>query len=110
MATTKKDIQHIIDIITRWVGKNYGSQEADDPSWNITALAREIYNNRFTIYDDIAKDYVEADAKMVAEKMGVKDRDVIAHAIDEYMVSEAYTATDEEALRYFIQEELDRAQ
>lgn len=25
--------------ITKWVGRNYGTQEADDPSWNIEGLA-----------------------------------------------------------------------
>lgn len=33
----QKDIQ---EIITKWVGRNYGSQEVEDPSWNITALSR----------------------------------------------------------------------
>lgn len=33
----QKDIQKIIE---QWVGRNYGTQEMDDPSWNIKALSR----------------------------------------------------------------------
>lgn len=29
----------IKDSIRHWVGKNFGSQELDDPSWNIEALS-----------------------------------------------------------------------
>lgn len=36
-----KDLQEqIVKSIEKWVGRNYGSQEVEDPSWNITALAR----------------------------------------------------------------------
>lgn len=33
----QKDIQ---EIITKWVGRNFGTQEMDDPSWDIKALSR----------------------------------------------------------------------
>lgn len=32
-------------IILNWVGHNYGSQEMDDPSWNVKALARTLADN-----------------------------------------------------------------
>lgn len=35
--TTTKDF--IYDTIKHWVGKNFGSQEADDPSWDIDSLS-----------------------------------------------------------------------
>ena len=34
--------QQIKEIISNWVGENFGSQEKDDPSWNIDLLAKEI--------------------------------------------------------------------
>ena len=47
MTTTTNDLQTFLSKkIYHWVGKNFGSQEADDPSWNINELsnylAREI--------------------------------------------------------------------
>lgn len=33
----QKDIQ---EIITKWVGRNFGTQEMDDPVWDIKALSR----------------------------------------------------------------------
>lgn len=47
MTTTTNDLQTFLSKkIYHWVGKNFGSQEADDPSWNIDELsnylAREI--------------------------------------------------------------------
>ena len=32
--------EFITTTIKQWVGRNFGSQELDDPSWNIEALAR----------------------------------------------------------------------
>lgn len=32
--------QELEKIIKEWVGRNFGSQEVEDPSWDITALAR----------------------------------------------------------------------
>lgn len=33
---------YIRDNIRHWVGKNFGSQELEDPSWDINALARHL--------------------------------------------------------------------
>lgn len=32
----------LVDIITKWVGKNYGTQEAEDPCYSLEALADEL--------------------------------------------------------------------
>ena len=34
--------EKIEQIIKSWVARNYGESEAEDPSWNISDLAREI--------------------------------------------------------------------
>lgn len=41
MTTTTNDLQEFLSkTIYHWVGRNFGSQEADDPSWNIEALSK----------------------------------------------------------------------
>ena len=41
--------------IYHWVGKNFGTQEADDPSWDIKTLseylAKEVYKKNFAVKD-----------------------------------------------------------
>ena len=34
--------KQIKESIKKWVGRNYGTQEVEDPSWNISALSRQI--------------------------------------------------------------------
>lgn len=34
--------QIIQDIIYNWVNENYGSEEAENPSWNISTLSKHI--------------------------------------------------------------------
>jgi len=34
--------RQIEKIIYKWVGESYGTQEADDPSWNVGLLSKEI--------------------------------------------------------------------
>lgn len=51
MTTTTNNLQTFLSKkIYHWVGKNFGSQEADDPSWNIeelsTYLAKELDKNK----------------------------------------------------------------
>lgn len=41
MTTTINDLQDFLSKkIYHWVGRNFGSQEADDPSWNIDDLSK----------------------------------------------------------------------
>lgn len=34
--------KRVKESIKKWVGRNYGTQEVEDPSWNISALSRQI--------------------------------------------------------------------
>ena len=43
----------IKDNIYHWVGKNFGSQEADDPSWNIEALSEYLTKKLYKEYDKL---------------------------------------------------------
>ena len=51
MTTTTNDLQDFLrKKIYHWVGRNFGSQEADEPSWNIDELsaylAKELDKNK----------------------------------------------------------------
>lgn len=79
MTTAKQDLQTFLSKkIYHWVGKNFGSQEANEPSWNIDELsyylARELDKNKESIVK--MKDYeltvlfrTELDAKQEIKKI-----------------------------------------
>ena len=47
----------IKDNIYHWVGKNFGSQEAEDPSWNIEALSEYLTKKLYKEYGTPCKKY-----------------------------------------------------
>ena len=53
-------------IIREWVKKNYGEAEADNPSWDIHALAEEICKEKYTIHTYVQKEYDMEDIDDVA--------------------------------------------
>ena len=94
-------------IIYKWVADNFGKSEADDPSWDIKALAEEISKHKHEIYNEVEHDYLAEDCDMVASDMGVKLTDQEREAIvAEYMDSEAYVDAHVEDWQWFIKQEL----
>ena len=68
----KEEIEKLIyDAIYKWVAKNFGESEAEDPSWSIEALAHDLTNAPliFDIYKTIEREYLRDDCDMVAEGM-----------------------------------------
>lgn len=70
------------EAISEWVGKTYGAQEAEDPSWSIEALADHLSKsdinpdelNAYTknmVYDQLREHYLEEDIEQVAEQRGM---------------------------------------
>ena len=59
-------------IIYNWVGKNFGTQEAEDPSWSIEELAKEIAKYKYEIHSLVQEEYDLEDIDLQAERMGVK--------------------------------------
>lgn len=60
------------DIIHKWVADNFGQSEADDPSWNIEALAKHLSESNIhpdelsamtksRVYNALDQHYVEED-------------------------------------------------
>ena len=106
----KEEIEKLIyDAIYKWVAKNFGESEAEDPSWSIEALAHDLTNAPliFDIYKTIEREYLRDDCDMVAEGMDVKltdkEREIV---VDEFMNSEAYVDAHAEDWQWFIKQEL----
>lgn len=95
----------ITKIIYDWGGENFGTQEAEDPSWDIHALAEEIAKHKYEIYHDIERQYLTEDCEMVAENNAIelteKEKQII---VDEYMNSEAYVDCHAEDWLWFIKQ------
>lgn len=88
----------------KWVGENFGTQEAEDPSWSIEALAHDLaiefmeLDERSKIIN-ITDDFLE-----VAEDNGIdlKKRDAESIA-RKYRFSEGYCRRDDEDIKDFIE-------
>lgn len=106
------------NIIYSWVEQNFGPHEAQDPSWNIEALADHLSDSdidpdelsamtKTECYRAVERHYLEEDCDTAAEDMGVeltdKERSVV---VDEFMNSEAYVGAHAEDWEWFIKQEL----
>lgn len=70
------------DAIYEWVADNFGQSEADDPSWNIEALADHLSksdinpdelnaNTKWLVYDKLREWNLEQDIDQIAESKGL---------------------------------------
>lgn len=110
------------EAIIEWVGKNYGTQEAEDPSWDIEALADHLSKsdikpdelNAYTksvVYSTLDQSYVEEDVADYAERMGVKlTEQQIGNVADNIRNSEWYCSINPEDMEYYIREELKKGE
>lgn len=92
------------EIIYEWVKRYFGQSEADDPSWNIEALAEELNKHLPGLFHYCNFLSLREDIKRVAEQnldldLTDKELDIIA---DDYQYSEAYCSPDTESIEYFI--------
>lgn len=69
--------------IRKWVGKNYGTQEMEDPSWDIKALADYLSHididtdelnsiTKNSVYDELRTHYLREDIESIADERGYK--------------------------------------
>ena len=110
------------DIIYKWVGENFGTQEAEDPSWDIKALADHLSKsdidpdelNAYTksnVYSKVEQSYLEEDVENYAKDHDYKLTDQQVGAIAEKIrFSEWYCSIDPEDLDYYINEELKKGE
>ena len=92
-----------------WVKDNFGEQEANEPSWNIEALAAEIARHSHDLYTYIETEYVREDVKYVAEDYmeTTLNKEQLEYAVSEYMDCDGYRSMSDEKIedmKYFIEE------
>lgn len=92
------------NIIYNWVKDNFGESEADDPSWDINALATELNNHFYELYQKQEKEYIREDIEYVAKEimnteLTEKQKNT---AVEKYYYSEAYGSADNESIEYYI--------
>lgn len=84
------------DIIYKWVAENFGQSEADDPSWNIEALADHLSktdikpdelnaNTQWLVYDKLKEHFLEDDIEQLAKDKGLTfTKDEVARIKHQY--------------------------
>lgn len=84
------------EAIYEWVGKTYGTQEADDPSWSIEALADHLSktdikpdelnaSTKVQVYDQLKEHYLDEDIEQLAEdKELIFTKDEVARIKHQY--------------------------
>lgn len=88
----------------RWVKDNFGQGEADDPSWSIKALAKDLADEYWKIQERVERDNIKEDIKYVADNNEIElTEQELADIADDYRYSEAYCAMDEDSILYFIE-------
>ena len=58
--------EKLVKIIEKWVGENFGSQEVEDPSWNIEDLATKIAQNGYSLFKIMEREFIKEDINDIA--------------------------------------------
>lgn len=110
------------EAIYEWVAENFGQSEADDPSWNIEALADHLSKtdikpdelNAYTkssVYSALDQHYVEEDVADYAERMGYKlTEQQIGYVADRIRNSDWYCSIGAEDMEWYIKQELKKGE
>lgn len=107
--------------IKKWVADNFGQSEADDPSWDIKALADHLRHsdidpdelNAYTqcnVYGTLDQRYVEEDVEYYARHHDYKLTDKqIGTVASEIRDSDWYCSVGPEEMEWYIKRELEIA-
>ena len=110
------------DAIYNWVKDNFGESEADDPSWDIKALADHLSKsdidpdelNAYTqsnVYWKLDQHYIEEDVETYAENNNYKLTDQqIRNVADNIRNSDWYCSINAEDMEWYIRRELEEKQ
>lgn len=110
------------DIIHKWVADNFGTQEAEDPSWNIEALADHLSKSdidpdelsaltKSRVYNALDQHYVEEDVEEYANDHGYKlNEQQIGHVADRIRNSDWYCSISAEDMEWYIKQELKKGE
>lgn len=106
------------DIIYKWVADNFGTQEAEDPSWNIEALAKHLSESdidpdelsamtKSRVYGALEQHYVEEDVERYANDHGYKlTEQQVGYVADRIRNSDWYCSISAEDMEWYIKQEL----
>ena len=111
------------DIIYKWVADNFGQSEADDPSWNIEALAKHLSESNINpdelsamtksrVYKALDQHYVEQEVEEYAIGKGIKMTDQqIENVADRIRHSDWYCSIiSAEDMEWYIKQELKKGE
>lgn len=93
--------------IYEWVRQNYGKSEAEDPSWSIKAMAKDLahWTMKYDIYRAVEREYLREDCRSVAEEYNIDLTDEQVEAVvNEYIDCEAYVDRHTEDWVYWIKQ------
>lgn len=91
-------------IIYEWVKTNFGENEADDPSWDIEALAEELAKHQHELYWQQELEYLKEDVEYYADEHGYKPltEQQKYDVADKIRNSEWYCSINPEDMEFYI--------
>ena len=116
----------IYTIIYNWVADNFGTSEAEEPSWDIHALADELNKHFHELYWQQELEYLKEDVEEYIDGLDVYDkRDLfggldnhewklteqqVYNVADKIRNSEWYCSINPEDIEYYAREELKKGE
>ena len=110
------------EAIYEWVAENFGQSEADDPSWNIEALADHLSKTdikpdelnaytKISVYSALDQHYVEEDVEKYANDHGYKlTEQQVGYVADRIRNSDQYCSISAEDMEWYIRRELEKGE
>lgn len=98
-------------IIYEWVKKNFGESEANDPSWSIVELAKELEKHFHELYWQQELEYLKEDVENFIDGLNeyeLTEQQMYAVA-DRIRNSEWYCSINPEDMEYYIKDVLERS-
>lgn len=92
-----------------WVKENFGESEAEDPSWNIDALADRLTKAEliYDIYQRVDMGFLKEDVKRYADGHDYKlTEQQVYNVADKIRNSDWYCSINAEDMEYYIDREL----
>ena len=102
------------NIIYNWVKENFGESEADDPSWNIDALAGELNKHFYELYYKQELEFLKQDVENYINDSEIDGKKIELTEKQKYAIAEKikhsdlYCNIDPTDMGYYIKEELKR--
>lgn len=104
-------LRHEIDkIIYNWVKKNFGESEANDPSWSIVELAKELEKHFHELYWQQELEYLKEDVENYIDGLNEYNltEQQMYNVADKIRNSEWYCSINPEDMEFYIKQELNK--